>query len=403
MFTFQKIPVEIHSIILDLLPKESIYECMFVNKYWASLSIPIYYQAIYLSGAQIEYLNSKLLLSDKDQDQQFEYGKHVKALISPEFPCSFQQDPRFIHYNSEPEDTIDDDNDNDDDDYYYDGYLEDGAEDEDDGDDDELDNFEMIPVFSSQAFLKLLSYLPNLKKIDLFTSAYYEFYMTILISQGKKYLHHLQEISIHDAYHELHFAVCYEFKHTLTHLVVYYATYYVDHLFGDPIYFLPHFKSLTHLTCRNFERQDLSIFHLLEICPHLTSLEFDSNFHVLDHDLIIPFKKIKKQQLKVLDLTLPQLSNCYLLYITHHTAHLNSLSITLFDSHFDDWIKRSHSTSIVLDFIHRLRTIPRLSFCTRFVSSSTFNLNNQVIEIDCFQDFLDSIIHYHPNLEIQKE
>ncbi|KAI9253315.1 hypothetical protein EDC94DRAFT_619868 [Helicostylum pulchrum] len=273
------------------------------------------------------------------------------------------------------------------------------------------ESFALIPVFNSKSFLKLLSYMPNLKKIDLFTSAYYEFYMTILASQGNKYLQHIEDISIHAAYHELHFTVCYQFRHTITHLEVYYATYYVNHLFGDPLYFLPHFKRLTNITLRNFERQDLTLFDILAVCPHLTVLDFDSNFDVSDHLVRRSFKSmldtmidipansttvvVLHSHLKILDLTLPKLSSGYIQYLTHHTdvKQLHTLSITLFDSHFDDWIKLN-SIDTVTDFIKRLSKITHLHFCTRFVSRD--GSLDELVEANCFQEFLDTVHVFQP-------
>ncbi|KAG2234886.1 hypothetical protein INT48_000549 [Thamnidium elegans] len=245
--------------------------------------------------------------------------------------------------------------------------------------------------------------MPNLKKLDLFTSAYYEFYMTILASQGNKYLRCIEDISIHAAYHELHFTVCYQFRHTLTHLEVYFATYCVNHLFGDPLYFLPHFKHLTNITLKNFERRDLTLFDILGICPHLTVLDFDSNFDVSDQIVNLSFKNmlvdnmidirpnvILHSHLQILDLTLPKLSNGYIRYLTHYTdmKQLHTLSITLFDSHFDDWIKLN-SVDTVTDFIGRLSKVTHLQFCTRFVSRD--GSLDELVEANCFQEFLDAV------------
>jgi hypothetical protein len=138
-----------------------------VCRFWNNLTLPIYYNKIILTGAQIKFLNSNLLLGDKDQDQKFAYGKWVKALSSPMINWSLVFDNNVEAEADEDEDVDEEEE-------------EEGME--EDAEDDE--GFAGVPKFNSQEFLNLLSHLPNLKVIDIMSNAYYEFYMTLLANKG---------------------------------------------------------------------------------------------------------------------------------------------------------------------------------------------------------------------------
>lgn len=216
-----KLPTEIHRQILELLPRKTVYQCMLVCKHWSLFAIPIYYTTLSLSGEHINFLNSKLLLYE--QDQQFAHGKFVKALISPEFSSVY--DTQYKYYNGpyllDPSLIRDHEADEEDEE---DEEVEEVEEDEEDEEDDEdEDTFGSIPKFSSAAFLKLLSYLPNLKKIDLYSNAYYEFYMTILANYGRNNLPKIQEIRT--TFHTLKFI----YRHAMntvkqSHVLKYFMT-----------------------------------------------------------------------------------------------------------------------------------------------------------------------------------
>lgn len=157
----------------------------------------------------------------------------------------------------------------------------------------EENTFASIPKFSSKAFTQLLSYLPNLKKIDLQSNAHFEFYTTILANYGQNKLRKLGEIQINSRCTQVHLAACYKYRRTIRHLVLFYKSYYInDTLLTPAASFLSEFTCLTSLKILHFEQEELTLFDVLNACPNLVSLEFESGVVVSNKKAAVSYKRM---------------------------------------------------------------------------------------------------------------
>ncbi|KAI7877891.1 uncharacterized protein EV154DRAFT_576542 [Mucor mucedo] len=414
MSILRKFPIEIHRCILELLPRETVYQCMFVCHQLSSFAIPIFYSTLTLTGKQIDFWNSKLLLSE--QDQQFAHGKFVQVLVAP--PIGFMFGFAYKHFlqmylaelrvsgeeeeeEEENEGFLDEEEDEEEEEEEEDEEEEEEEEEDEEEEEEEeeaeveeeeeADSFLSIPKFSSVAFTKLLSYLPNLKTIDLFSNAYYEFYITILANYGKDNLRRLHEIKSHFPFTQTHLAACYEYRQSITHLDFFYKSYHIGDLLLPPADILPQFTSLTSLKVLNFETdQELSIFDIMQLCPHLVSLEFESNRSGLNKRTETSFSQETDPllRLKKLGLVIPILVPAYVRYITYELPNLTSLTISLFKVHFVEFLDEC-DTQLIVAFIHRLYQLDHLQLDTGIDPAD--RIHGEITQFSELLEFIEDI------------
>jgi hypothetical protein len=341
------LPNEIWYRIFQFLQRHEIYSCMTVCKNWQAPAIQAYYEEILIKESKIKFVKSNLLHKEEDDpDQQFAYyGQSTKKLT--------------ITVDSET----------------Y-GFFNEGSNCQEDG------NKDSSSKLKTEEFLLLLSYLPNLKIINLSFSAYHNYYMAILCDAVPgEYLKRIEEITnltYHKPYQELHFSACYNFRQTITRLVVFPNDYIINGSFGNFLKYLPHFTQLTHLSIYNDREKDLTIFNILLTCPNLKSLKYTSYFPVPDKAEYIYDRMTQKidkskflvdsladlkspsyysKHLKVLDLNLPALTETYIQYITHYTpTNLDTVMIHIQGADFHNWIH----DPLVLKLAQRLSKVKNL-------------------------------------------
>lgn len=344
--TIYSLPTEICIRILRLLPRKTIKECLLVCKKWNTLTIPLYFEELYLTVGKIEYLHSKML--DKGENRQLCNSNWIKEISCPQI--GIKSDTRFYVYysNEEEKDLLKEEQDvirPDQDIRHQPHQITDQQEeseiiiiesnDEDEGEEGETmildDNTEQVenidqeereliiidssddeeeeiydpqaeydrclslPKFSAQTFSNCLSFLPNLKRIDLtsFPCLQYTTYMDKLSKKGEEYLKNLEEINIHPNYPEVHFKTCYTFRHSIKQLIVFYSKYSIDNRNDEyPLSFLPEFTKLIDLSVINNKDSTLTCFDMLDACPLLEKLQFDSKFSISQLNTFISHKLI---------------------------------------------------------------------------------------------------------------
>lgn len=201
-------------------------------------------------------------------------------------------------------------------------------------------------MFEPQQFSGLLSYLPNLKEIDLQKSSYYDTYMGLLPGLDTTiYLKRLEMIVIkgHDEDRGVHFATYYNFSSTLTHISINcFKEATLNGRTGDVFLFLRDFESLSHMKYFNkhWHGEEMTVYDLSSSCPKLGSLQFyNGQVDVSDTRLDTTFGELKEQDttpsiinnhLEKLTVVLPTLSTKYIELITKYlSTKLKSLSIVL--------------------------------------------------------------------------
>jgi hypothetical protein len=100
---------------------------------------------------------------------------------------------------------------------------------------------------------------------------------------------HIEEISngedMYYKYSREHFAACYNFHTTITHIAVCHSHKYrftFDDRTGDVIDYLPDFKHLVDLSIYNDLDENLTIFDIQALRPNLKNLSFASSFPIHD-------------------------------------------------------------------------------------------------------------------------
>lgn len=350
--TLPMLPNEIWQKIFQSLQRHEIYVCVFVCKNWQAPAIQVYYEEILIKESRMKYVQSKLqqLLQQEPTKQQFSHGQWTKKLI--------------ITVDSET----------------Y-GFFNEGSN-SNSKNQEEYEKEEN--KLKADHFLLLLSLLPNLKTINLSFSAYHNYYMAILRDAASPdILQRIEEITnltYHKPYQELHFSACYNFRQTITRLVVFPNDYLINGVQHNFLHYLPQFSQLTHLSIYNDREKDLTIFDILQTCPNLISLKYTSYFPVPDRakflfegmtaNLLSPTATATttaaetgsllyncNKRLQVLDLNVPALTEPYVLYITHYTPlNLNNVTIHIQGADFHNWIHNP----LVLQLAHRLSTVKNL-------------------------------------------
>lgn len=257
--------------------------------------------------------------------------------------------------------------------------------------------------FTAKEFLYLLTLFPNLKYLDITQSTHREHYLEILCNSASMDLPSLEEIVTEREYAEdedeesrqLKFEACYRFRHSLKRM----AVSYIDN-FGDGKSFmesLSEFESLESLEIHNDTDPDLSLFHLLEACPNLSTLAYTSTFEAPEdatQQLEDMVQKLKDENssisdflknLKKLTLSVPWLTAPYMdFFINHCPKSLNHVGIQSKQFGMHGWVL-SETLDVVLDFCKSLQRLTKVTLW--FDEESVIEHG----EIDLFYQILDTL------------
>lgn len=274
-----KLPTEIVKEILKYIDQWRLFEFLYVCKAWYPVVEDMYFKRVYWqTGRSFQRLQEKLSrLNDDGNNEQ---------LLKP-FPMTESLQIDSNHFLA-PKETPN-------------------------------------RAFKTKELLYILSRFPNLKSLNLIESRYEKRYMRKIIDNFEHiHLPLLEEIILHNwenpyehrELRELKFMTCYRFKRSLKSL----TSVYFKRLPNNGPRFLKmlrHFKELTTLEIYNDSDPNLTVFHLLAVCPNLSSLTYNS-------EIAISEDAAQKQLTKTLqDLKTRNLS------ASHFLSHLEKLKLTL--------------------------------------------------------------------------
>lgn len=324
MSTVQDIPPAILENIFRYIPKKELYpHILFVSKSWYTSATSVYYETIELDSHKIRRLNDILIVNN---------GSNAYFRTLP-----FTRTLRI-----------------------YSGVYTDG----------------LSTLIDPQVFPFLLSLLPELKELhfaDFNSNRLY--YVNLLLQVSESLLPCLEKITVsHDAQfrEDLYFEAKYKFRRTLKHAHLVY-NFDAQLTFRRSILsMLPHFDNLEALVLINEKLPLLTLFTILETCPCLRSLTFQSKFDVVEEDAsghlthllqtvdrseITPTSYFKN--LKEVVVTIPYLTESYIDYfIKYCPESLHRLEITITEEDFYNWID-DVSLDTVLELAHRMSKIPK--------------------------------------------
>ncbi|CAO3647861.1 unnamed protein product [Mucor hiemalis] len=160
-------------------------------------------------------------------------------------------------------------------------------------------------------FWYLLSLFPNLQYFDIKNSEHKNHYMQLLCDcREPEQLPLLDSIDLYfeeytyteEDFHMLCFATYYLFRRTLKSMKVIFFNRFNEG--GKFMNSLPEFKNLRSLHITNHVDQNLTLFHLLQECPNLSSLVYESVLPVTENEA----QQLKTMQQKLQDqnLSMPQ-------------------------------------------------------------------------------------------------
>lgn len=299
----EQLPSEIRQTIFEVLPKSTLYQCLFVSKHWQQTAAQLIYKEILVNDANIEQLQFALIHQSANRSLQ-QYGHWTKTFCHNTDPSKGQHTKNL-----------------------------------------------------SNELLLLLSYLPNLKTIDVTDSPHFNFYMkTLYLYSDNIQLDHLERIMSkphHDTAQDqsLYFCTLHKYRRSLTDISVCYKSESRYFNSVDILQVLPHFHCLTRLTLSNLVNEHLTIFDLLGLCPQLASLDFTSAYPVPDDvakNQLVDFQPSHHTTLKSLSLCVPVLTPTYIQYITYSTAaDMDTICLNMTRANFYNWIDTLGSQTVI--------------------------------------------------------
>lgn len=226
--------------------------------------------------------------------------------------------------------------------------------------------------FTNQQLLYLLSLLPNLNYFNIVNSVHRDHYVKILFncSERERLSPHIGEIAIENEDTRIRnqdvsmmsFAVYYKYRHSLQTMDINYIEYLAN---GSKfLETLPEYDRLTTLDICNYSDPKLTLFLLLQACPHLSSLTYSSTFPITVNaaqqltDMMNKSRKSISQchkNLSKVKLSIPALTTPYIDFFSNHSPNsLNSVELNLTKSNLYSWID-SMSLAVVINFCSSLK------------------------------------------------
>ncbi|KAG2205579.1 hypothetical protein INT47_005954 [Mucor saturninus] len=135
-------------------------------------------------------------------------------------------------------------------------------------------------------FLKLLSCLPNLEKIDIQSRTLPNQYMSILreLINTDTYPQRIEEISFYSHCPKervSHFLSCYNFRKSIRRLETQVSSDFLISTTSKSLcYFLPQFTYLTQLTYSCSQEDDVTLFDILLCCENIVDFKYSSRYPI---------------------------------------------------------------------------------------------------------------------------
>lgn len=360
--TLQELPSEIVQQILEHLYRSDLGNLLYTCKKWHPIVKSIYFEQVTWSIERIKWLKMRLAaMSETGNDMQIFQQLHMTKRLLIHFDVDRQGKTAFGFYTSPS------------------------------------------TQFTEKEFLYLLTLFPNLKNLDITQSTHREHYLEILCNSASTDLPPLEEIVTEKEYLEdedeasrqLKFEACYRFRHSLKCMTV----IYIDNLRSGKSFVesLSDFSRLERLEIYNDTDPDLTLFHLLEACPSLSTLTYTSTFEPPEdamQQLEGMIQKLKNENssishfvknLKKLKLVIPWLTAPYMnFFIKHKPKSLDHVIIQSKQMGMYGWVM-SETIDAVLDFCKSLQKL----------NSVTLSFDEESVidhgEIDIFYQVLDTL------------
>lgn len=358
------VPNEIYLKIFKQVAKRDLVNCVLVCKSWSTPANQTLHTNVHLKGNDVLFIQSELSQQDQDQHPFFRQGRWTKSL--------------GIWFDEDDDDDI----------------LADSAQ------------------FGEAEFCTLLSYLPNLKRLDMTGSSHSLFYLQYLKKiDSKTNLRKLEEIRVQNVnctqeYKGCTFIARLNFYKSLTHLDIFFANQKFTSNNGKSVgalHLLPRFTNLTHLEVQNHQYQDLTAFQLLDMFPGLVVLKFQSNMNPNDveESLLSGVEKKNNKllavQLKSLVLSLSKLTRHYIQnFITCFSAgQLNDFKIYMNSVTFHEWT-RNVSVELALEFAKSLSQIKNVEISFQSAhqpeQNTSFEQTSGNVKTTTFYQFLGALV-----------
>lgn len=360
--TLQELPSEIIQQIVEHLHQSDLGNLLYICKKWHPIVKSIYFELVTWSIERIKWLKKQMAaMSETGKDVQIFQQLHMTKRLLIHFDVDHQGEAAFGFYTSPS------------------------------------------TQFTEKEFLYLLTLFPNLKYLDITQSTHREHYLEILCNSASTVLPPLEEIVTEKEYLEdkdeesrqLRFEACYRFRHSLKCMSV----IYIDNLRSGKGFTesLSDFSILETLEIYNDTDPDLTLFHLLEACPSLSTLTYTSTFEPPENamqQLEGMIQKIKDENssishflknLKKLKLVVPWLTAPYMnFFIKHKPKSLDHVIIQSKQMGMYGWVL-SETIDAVLDFCRSLQKL----------NSVTLSFDEESVidhgEIDIFYQVLDTL------------
>lgn len=224
-------------------------------------------------------------------------------------------------------------------------------------------NLAFSTTLSQADFLRVISFVPFVKAIDLELSGYKLHYLSYLNKRSSDCITYLEDISTGDLFTDYqlqqYFLCAYSFRNSLKHLTLRnpYAAYHINGQSGTAISYLTSFTSLAHVSIVNDTQiGNNELENLLEVirpCPKLVSFSYRNNcLLLLDQDTSrspnYSLESLKNKRLHNIELHMPCLTEYYIKSILiHFPTTLKHFTVSMTQTDYRDWI-REHNELLAI-------------------------------------------------------
>ncbi|KAG2209764.1 hypothetical protein INT47_001912 [Mucor saturninus] len=287
-----KLPLEILDTVYSQLRKKDVFQCALTCKSWKESALPFFYKDLSIKICGASPIKKLLHLDPNERDRYFQHGTSTKKLVVRSDKAEYNCMDIFSSEDTDNE-------------------------------------------YTKEEWLILLGYLPNIQVLDILDSGNFGKYLQYILDSddSDNLLPKIMEIIPDDRQpfmgqstesSKTHFAVCYKFHKTITKLNVEYDMGFIN----DEIFtLLNNFTSLTHLTFNNSLDTELTTLDIMNVCPHLISLTYHSEYDIPD--------------LSIKDLSAPTIPNHFATYIKDYLVpHVDVLQLDIHDIDIFDWIEK---------------------------------------------------------------
>ncbi|KAG2235125.1 hypothetical protein BDF21DRAFT_432892 [Thamnidium elegans] len=216
-------------------------------------------------------------------------------------------------------------------------------------------NLAFSTTLSQTDFLRVISFVPFVKAIDLELSGYKLHYLSYLNKRSADCIIYLEDISTGDLFTDYqlqqYFLCAYSFRNSLKHLTLRnpYVVYHINGQSGTAISYLTSFTNLAHVSIvsdtqiGNNELENL--LEVIRLCPKLVSFSYRNNCLLLqDQDTSRPLnyfsENLKNKRLNNIELHVPCLTEYYIKNILiHFPTTLKHFTVSMTQTDYRGWIQ----------------------------------------------------------------